>query len=117
MSILLDRLVGYDTDDETGKTKLGIHPFMDAIALFLKGWTGAPSVGEINAAFGLKGQAFDPGDTQVADLLILVALPSASGAAKRTAREIESVLRLAEYFTSAITKQRVQDMLGVTLST
>ena len=31
MSILIDRLCGYDVDDTTGKTKLAIHGYIDAL--------------------------------------------------------------------------------------
>lgn len=116
MSVLLDRLVGYDIDEEAGKTKLGIHPVMDAVLLAVKGWTGAPTNQEINQAFQLKGQSFDPLDTQVDDLGVLAVLPLLAGAAQRSVKEIEAVLRLAEQFPNTITKQRVEDMLGVTLS-
>jgi len=117
MSILLDRLVGYDVDNDSGKTKLGIHPFMDAVTLNMKGFSGAPTNQEINQVFDLQGQTFDPQNTQVPDLMIIAALTSASGSANRTLKEIESILRIAESFRSGITKQRVLDMLGVTLST
>jgi hypothetical protein len=117
MSILLDRLCGYDVDDTTGKTKLSIHAVIDAVLTNLAGWTGSPTNGEINTAFQLSGTTFDPTDSQVADLNLLAALPGAPGAAKRTEKEIEAVLRLGEQYSSVIDETRVQQMLGVTLST
>lgn len=116
MSILLDRLMGENLDEENGKDKLPVHQFIDAVRLEATGWTGAPTPAEINQAFKLQGQPWDPTNSQVADLALLQALPSANGQAKRSVEQIEAVFRVAEMFSTVITAQRVQDMLGVTLS-
>jgi hypothetical protein len=103
-------------DSDAGKTKLPVHQFTDGIRLNVTNWTGKPTNGELNTAFALSGQSFDPTDSQVADLDLLKALPALGGQAKRTAQEIEAVLRLGEGYPTTIDSTRVQEMLGVTLS-
>lgn len=110
MSILLDRLVGYDTESHPDKSKLPIHQFVDALYLYVQGWTGAPTRAEIDVAFQLSGQAYDPGDTQVDDANALVALVQSG---TRSRQDVMSVLRLAERYHPVITKQRVLQMLSL----
>ena len=57
-SILLDRLCGYDVDDETGKTKLPIHGYVDALTANLSSWTDKPTDAEVASMFALSGQSF-----------------------------------------------------------
>ena len=108
MSHLLDRLCGYQIDDSVGKSKLPIHQFIDAIEANRKGWTGAPTAAEINAAFGLVGQSFDLGDTQLADALAITAVVQAG---TRTIGEIQAALRLGERYPALATKLRVAQMM------
>jgi hypothetical protein len=108
MSHLLDRLCGYEVDDSAGKTKLPIHQFVDALEANRRGWNGAPTDAEINTAFGLVGQSFDPGNTQLADAQAIVAVVVAG---TRTIGQIQAALRLGERYRSTITKLRVAQMM------
>ena len=102
VSLLLDRLVGYDTladDDE----KLPIHQFVDAIYLNQSGFPQAPTNAEIVSAFSLSGP-------EAADALLLISLVTGG---TRSVRDIEAILRLAERYRTVLTKSRVLALLGL----
>ena len=109
-SILLDRLCGYDVDDATGKTKLAIHGYVDALAANLSSWTDRPTDAEVESMFGLSGQSFDPTDTQVAATTSIKALITSD---TRKDHEVQAILRLGETYPDVITKARVKSMLGI----
>jgi len=114
MSILLDRLLGTNLDESNGKTSLPIHEFVAGLyANEQATWAGVPTDAEMSAAFNLAGQPFDPGNTQVADIAILATLATLPEPAKRTADEIEYILRLGRRYPQTITKARVVEMLGL----
>ena len=94
-SILLDRLCGYDVDDATGKTKLAIHGYVDALAANLSSWTDRPT---------------DATDTQVAATTSIKALITSD---TRKDHEVQAILRLGETYPDVITKARVKSMLGI----
>ena len=109
-SILLDRLCGYDVDEEAGKTKLAIHGYVDALTANLSSWTDKPTDAEVESMFALSGQSFDPTDTQVAATTSIKALITNG---TRSEHEVQSILRLGETYPDVITKARVKSMLGL----
>lgn len=112
MSILLDRLCGYDLDETVGKVKLPIHTYVDALTANTSAWSLKPAESEIETMFELSGQPYDPKNTQVAATTSMRALITGG---TRTPKEIETILRLGERFPFRFTKNRVEAMLGITL--
>lgn len=114
MSILLDRLLGINLDESAGKTSIPVHEFVAALYANKQGaWNGTPTDAEMNAAFHLAGQPFDPGNTQVTDTETLATLPAQTPPDDRTADEIEKILQLGRRYPAVITKTRVLQMLGL----
>jgi hypothetical protein len=112
MSILLDRLCGYDLDESVGKDKLPIHTYVDSLYANTSTWTDKPTDVEIETMFSLSGQSYDPTNTQVQATASVRALITDG---TRTFKEIEVILRMGERFPGTFTKDRVQAMLGITL--